>query len=115
MRFKAEILASCYFQIMSMSHWLNRVLSTLRIASFVTYAARSFTSFCCESTVQMCCQFNLVIYGASMFSIAHLTLAAGSSAAGSSCCIVALGDSTTVGYGVSDGYPRKLARQLFEH
>jgi lysophospholipase L1-like esterase len=115
MRFKAEFLAPRNFQITSMSHCVNRVLSMLRIASFVTYAARSFTSCCCESTVQLCCQFNLVIYGVSMFSIAHLTPAAGARAAGSGCCIVALGDSTTVGYSVIDGYPRKLARQLFEN
>jgi lysophospholipase L1-like esterase len=29
--------------------------------------------------------------------------------------IVAFGDSTTVGYGVSDSYPQKLARRLFEY
>jgi acyl-CoA thioesterase-1 len=115
MRFRVKILASFYFQITSMARWLDRVSSMLRIASFVTYAARSLTGFCCDSIVQKCCQFNLVIYGASMFCIAQLTLAAGASAAGSGCRIVALGDSTTVGYSVSDGYPRKLARQLFEH
>jgi lysophospholipase L1-like esterase len=103
------ILATHYFRVAR-----DRVSLMLRDASFMIYATRSFTDFC-FSAFQKRCQFNVVIFGATMVCTAHLTLAAGTSAAGSGCCIVALGDSTTVGYSVSDGYPRKLARQLFQH